>query len=302
MGIKSIVLRHKFLYELYFIISRKKINRKRLDKEILKLQFIQKKKDNSIKGLIVSLTSYGERLIDLKYTLLSLVRQSICPEKIIVWLGYGEIIPADLRKFEKYNVEFKFCEDIRSYTKLIPAKMEFPNACIVTADDDIYYAKNWLKKLWVCHTQNPDKKIAHIAHEICFNNEKRLLPYTSWNHNIKRNINGNNCFPTGVGGILYPSHQVPEVFFNKKVIMKLCPNADDVWFFFMGLESNIETVIVPHPYNKLKYVDIYKEYGLNDKFTLQSVNVEQNLNDVQMKAVMDYFNISDDVFYNLCKK
>ena len=145
----------------------------------------------------------------------------------------------------------------------------------------------------------PTKKITHIAHRLKFDEEKKMLPYNHWLHNVKSATSGKYLFPAGCGGTLYPPHPVKAEFLDEHLFMELCPNADDVWFYFMGLLSDQDTVIVPHPYNHLKYVDIYREYGLNSKQTLQSINVEQNLNDLQLKNVMCYFKISDAQLFNL---
>lgn len=296
MSIKSFVLSHKILYELYFLLSCKTINRKKIEKKIFKLK---SKKFNIKKDLIVSLTSYGERIPDLKYTLYSLIMQTIHPEKIVVWLSYDEKIVNELNIFKQFGVEFRFCEDIKSYKKLIPALKEFPDKYIVTADDDIYYQKNWLRNIWNCHLRNLECKITHIAHIVSFSPEKKLIPYNLWKHNVYSASSGRFFFPTGCGGTLYPPHPVSEDFLNERLFMKLCPNADDVWFYFMGLLSGQTTIVVPHPYNRLKYVDIYKEYGLNKKTTLQSINVANNQNDVQIHNVMEYFNITDEKLYKL---
>ena len=301
MSIKKIVLSHKILYESYFFLSRKKINRNSLDRKITRFAKKDVPHREAVSDLIVSLTSYGDRLLDLKYALFSLVQQSVSPEKIVVWLGEGEIVPDSLRHFEKHGVEFAFCKDVRSYTKLMPALCKYPGKYIVTADDDIFYKKKWLEKLWDTHLQYPSDKITHIAHEVSFDSEGRLLPYNEWAHNVRAASGGKMCFPTGCGGTLYPPHPVTPDFLNESLYMRLAPNADDVWFYFMGILSGQNTRIVRHPYNKLKYVDIYKEYGLNGKSTLQSVNVAQSQNDMQIRAVMGYFNISDKQLHEMVR-
>ena len=82
--------------------------------------------------------------------------------------------------------------------------------------------------------------------------------------------------------------------------MKLAPKADDVWFYFMGLLAGQKVRIVKHPQNKLKYVDIYKEYGLNGKSSLQAENVGENMNDIQIQNVMKHYGIQDKDLVNLC--
>ena len=83
------------------------------------------------------------------------------------------------------------------------------------------------------------------------------------------------------------------LFLNENIFLEFAPSADDVWFYFMGLLSRQRTRIVKKPYNHLKYVDVYKEYGLNNKMTLQSQNVEKDFNDVQIHNVLRFFNIQD---------
>lgn len=296
MSLKKIVLSHKALYELYFFIKRKKINRKSLDKKLALLKNGQLKfpKNRQDADVIVSLTSYGERLSDLKYTLLSLVLQSVKPEKVIVWIAIGEHIPEDLRIFEKYGIEFSFCKDILSYKKLIPALCEFSNKDIVTADDDIFYDRHWLKKLVDEKKKFPECIVAHIAHKVCFDSGGKLLPYNDWNHNVEQEKGSRLLFPTGGGGVLWNSTDFYKDICNEALFTKLAPKADDVWFYFMSAVMNGTKIkVVKSPCNQLRYVDIYKEYGLNGKSTLASENVEQNLNDKQIANIMSYYGISD---------
>lgn len=299
--IKKIILSHKILYEIYFLLSGKKINKKRLNRKINKLQKKSIKNKKTIDKLIISLTSYGERINDLKYTLYSLLAQTIHPEKIIVWLAYKEIVPEELNVFKQLGVEFQFCEDTKSYKKLIPALKNYQNYCIVTTDDDIYYKRNWLKKIWKFHLRYPNIKITHTAHIVGFYNNDSMQPYKKWKHNINKTFPGKNIFPTGCGGILYPPCEIQDLFLNSDIFMNICPNADDIWFYFMGIFSGQKTMVVSHPHNHLKYVDIYKEYGLNGNSSLQILNVNHNQNDTQFLNVLNFFNLSVKDFYELIK-
>jgi hypothetical protein len=278
-------------------LSGKKLYKTQIDKKIQKIRLSKKGKTE---GLVVSLTSYGERINDLKYTLHSLVNQSLQPEKIIVWLSKEkcslENLLKDLLQFQNYGVEFSFCEDIRSYTKLVPALEKYPDKIIAIADDDIYYHKNWLKKLWLYHLKNPDIIAAHLAHQVCFSPEKTLLPYTKWKHDVASNKIRYDFFPTGVGGVLYQKRLLHEDVCKKDLFLKLSPYADDVWFYFMIILAKTKVAIVSHPFRNLKYVDIYKEYGLNNKNTLQNINVQNNKNDEQIKSILDFYGITESDF------
>ena len=89
--------------------------------------------------LVVSLTSYGPRLLTLHLTINSLLEQTITPDRIVVWIAEQEfhLIPVESRNHAG-RVEFRSCKDVKSYKKLIPAVSAFPAAYIATADDDIY--------------------------------------------------------------------------------------------------------------------------------------------------------------------
>ncbi|MDD6003450.1 MAG: glycosyltransferase family A protein [Bacteroidales bacterium] len=299
--IKQIILSHKFLYEAFFFLSGKKLNRRKIDKQIEKFVFDVNR--DVIKNLIVSLTSYGKRVSELKYTLFSLVNQTVRPEKIIVWLSCTEFsrdkLSNELLAFENYGVEFEFCEDLKSYKKLIPALEQYPDYYIVTADDDIFYNKKWLELLWEKHLQYPNYIIAHIVHQITFSRNK-LLPYKMWVDCIQKDCKG--MFPTGCGGILYHKKMLFSDVDNSKLFMSLSPKADDIWFYFMSLLCGTMIKLPENPILKLKCVDVYKEYGLNGNSSLQHENVEQNLNDVQIRNIMNHYNISDEDLYKMIYK
>ena len=111
--------------------------------------------------LVVSMTSYGRRV---KATLPDAVRsmlvQSKRPDKIIVWLDETEFsvdnLPKQLKKLvDRYGVVVRFCENIRSYKKLVPALHAFPDDVIVTIDDDWVYRRKTLEMLWKAYQADP---------------------------------------------------------------------------------------------------------------------------------------------------
>jgi hypothetical protein len=91
--------------------------------------------------LIVSLTSYPLRFATLPLTLRSLLCQAVKPDRIVLWVPHDDepIIPEAVRRLTSYGVEIRTTDDIKSFKKIIPAVRAFPDAFIVTADDDVYY-------------------------------------------------------------------------------------------------------------------------------------------------------------------
>ena len=163
--------------------------------------------------LIVSLTSYEERFEDLTISIYSLLNQSIKPDRIILWLSDNlclNDLPYDITRFIKNGLEIRFVKDIGSYTKAIYAFKEFSNSIIVTADDDIYYPKDWLSKLYYSFIANPKDISVHRAHRIRFE-DKKIAPYETWTKHVEEENARFDNFLTGVGGVLYP----PNCFSNE---------------------------------------------------------------------------------------
>ena len=244
------------------------------------------------KQLIVSLTSYGRRVKSvLPYVLHSLLSQTAKPDKIIVWLDNKNWSQLNLTKrlnfYRNKGIEFRFYDDIKSYKKLIPTLIEFPNDIIITVDDDIYYSNDLVENLYSNHLMEPKKIQCSIAHRPLFDAKGVILQYDKWIKDIS-NCNFGLIFPTGLGGILYPPNSLYKDVTNVELFKRLCPSTDDIWFWVMALNKETLTTVVlkKKDYN----LDIF--YQLFHKGSaLNHVNVGENKNDEQLKAVFDYYKI-----------
>ncbi len=246
--------------------------------------------------LIVSLTSIPERMGTLVLCLDSLLRQSMKPDRLILWLSESNdssrpvvsqtSLPASLLKLERRGLEIRWCKDIRSYTKIVPALRAHPSAIIVTADDDIFYSRHWLKTLYEAYLAEPQYLHCHRAHQILYDSAGMALPYNQWNMmaNGERGPSF-DLFPTGVGGVLYAPGQLHPDVLNEETFLALCPKADDVWLKAMSLLVN-----VPCKKVALKsYAPM--EIRIPNNRTLSSENVTLNGNDPQIRAVGDKYGV-----------
>jgi hypothetical protein len=235
---------------------------------------------------IVTLTSYGQRVKEtVPYAVYSLFDQTIQPDKIVLWLAHETKIPDELTKMQKFGLEIRFCDDIKSYTKLIPALLEFPDDILVTADDDNYYPGNWFELLKESYFQDVKKIHCHRAHEICLDENKNIIPYNEWRGCIKTIEHPKRIFPTGVGGILYPPHSLPEDVLNVDKIMKLAPTGDDIWFWAMAKQNGTEYAIVKNCIRKTY------DIGANEE-GLWKINVINKKNDEQIQNIIkEYPNV-----------
>jgi len=296
-SIRFFVLHNPLLCEIFFLLRGKKVYRKKIDRKIKKLSFEKYEKKEHLTDVIISLTTYGERLYELQYTLYSLIDQTVKPEMIIVNLAKKDFenIPENLRIFENYGVVFKVTEDFRSYKKLIPTLIAYPNKYIITSDDDIYYPRKWLETLWAGHLEEPDCIVCHLTQKIEYDN-KHILPYSFWKYNSKETPPVFNNSILGVGGTVFPPTLLYSDITNSELFMKLSPFADDLWFYFMAILKGTRIKQLPKPFINVRYVNPYREYGLVRGETLTQINVGQDRNDVQFRAIMNHYGINEQEF------
>lgn len=243
--------------------------------------------------IIVSLTTYSKRLYDVCLTIESIMEQTMKPNRIILWLDYSyqhQRLPESLHLLENRGLEIMYCEDLRSYKKLIPSLQEFPNDAIITIDDDTIYNFDTLENLINNYLDNMNLIYCNRQHIMRLTSEGSILPYSQWIQRSKdEKVNILN-FPTGCGGILYPPNSLDKEVMNKEVFMKICPYADDVWFKAMALKKGTLCRKV-----HTSYTITGNEFITNETcqdIGLRNINVEgEALNDKQIQAVFSKYNL-----------
>lgn len=269
----------------------KTIDKNSLDKEIE--SFKNKGTTGDDEGLIISLTSFPQRMYEIHYTLYSLLTQTVKPAKVVLWLGSEQFpngekdIPPKVLKLKENGLVIEWHKNLRSYTKLVPSLKKYPNNIIVTADDDIYYEKDWLEKLLKSHKENKNCIICHRAHRVKFDREK-LAPYKKWPKKIKGGKASYLNFLTGVGGVLYPQNSLHKDVLNEELFTELAPKADDVWFWAMAVLNKTKILVVKDWIRELTYVNPERERGLTDEVTLFSFN-KKGGNDLQIEKVLNHY-------------
>lgn len=251
------------------------------------------KGNNENPRLILSLTSYGRRVNNVYYTIISLLRQTMKPDMVVLWLDKehwnDNNIPDRLFRLQKKGLTIKYCKDLKSYKKLIPALEEYPHSLIITCDDDIYYKSNMVERLVEAYEKDPTKIYAHRAHLITYDSNGNLDSYNKWPEEIS-NMSGSQVFPTSGGGTLYNGDLLYKDVCNDELFMKLSPKADDVWFFFMSHLNKTNSVVLP--YKGFIYYPLDVVYQtLHKNSNLAYSNCNECLNDIQIKKVMDYYHI-----------
>ncbi|MDT8992614.1 hypothetical protein RQP54_17210 [Curvibacter sp. APW13] len=185
--------------------------------------------------LIVSLTSYPARFATLHLTLKCLLMQTVAADHTILWIAHGDksALTPEILGLQDEGLEIAYCDDLRSYKKIIPTLRRYPNDYVVTADDDLYYWPNWLAELLGSYKGMQQEVVCHRAHHIALGVDHLPLSYAQWEHETTRQDDSTLTFPTSGAGVLYPPHVFHKAVLNAYAFEWLCPNADDVWLYWM---------------------------------------------------------------------
>ncbi len=249
--------------------------------------------------VIVSLTSYGRRVTACTpYAILSILNGRVLPGQIILWLDSKnwttDNIPEKIKSLSFANLQIKFTEDVKSYQKLVPAIKEYPSDHIVTIDDDTYYPPSFLERLYECHKKNPCYIISTHCRYPTFVNGK-LSSYKDWanintTNTAKQNkISSKLIFPLGYGGIWYPPDSLYPDVTNQSLFTEICPYADDIWFYMMGVIKGTSKVNTFFNNSGFYHLDLFRQIIFKDR--LQNLNIGNFQNDIQLSRLLKHYDI-----------
>ena len=219
--------------------------------------------------LIVSLTSFPGRIKQIHLCVKTLLNQSVKPDAVILWLAEEQFpkkeneLPKKLLKLQKNGLTIKWCNDIRSYKKLIPTMKEYPDATIITTDDDVYYKKDWLEGLVEAHKQHPQDVCCYRAAKIRIENDEFIREEIA--PGVHYDCATYLHQQTGVGGVLYPPHSLSDEVLKEEIFMDIARTNDDLWFWLMGVLNGTKVRMIGGNSFDLYYV------GQTQKISLTSI-------------------------------
>ena len=238
------------------------------------------------KKIIVSFTSFPDRMEAVPRVIESLMKQTVKPDEIVLYLSSsqfeGQQLSNNVKKAKKYDVKIKFCDDLKPHKKYFFVMKEYPDDIIITVDDDVIYPTNLLEKLYESYERHPDCVSAGRVHKISFDSFGKMLPYNSWEKEYQGGYDKPSMalMATGIGGVLYPPKSIPPEAFDKEKIEKTCLFADDLWLKIMEVKKG--TRVVSAFKNKVKLPTIEK----TQNNALWTNNVDSGGNDVQMERIL----------------
>lgn len=187
--------------------------------------------------IIVSLTTTPRRLFDVPLAIESLMQQTLRANRIILWLDHETMwqpFPEALKRQQARGLEIRECDNLRSYKKLIPSLREFPDAAIITVDDDHLYDFDLIERLVKGHQERPEAILATRIHRIMRRSDGSALPYHKWKLRVDNVADPRDLFFTTGAGVLFPPRSLSEETLDFETFMAICPTADDVWFNAMA--------------------------------------------------------------------
>ena len=245
---------------------------------------------------LVSLTTFPARIEKVWLTIESILQQKHKPDAIILWLYQGEFngkssLPKKLLNLEKMGLQIRFCEDnLMPHKKYFYTMQEFPNACVITVDDDMIYPSDLLGNLIEAHKKFPSVICCSVARKIN-NGHAAMIPYNHWNDITETTNPGYNLLAIGAGGTLFPAGSLNKELFNVDVLKKLALRADDLWLKTMSLLNNTKIVCIAGTYSRFPVPVIQKN---NQR--LMDGNIGQGQNDNVLNELLQYYHIPVSAF------
>ena len=236
--------------------------------------------------LIISLTSFPARINKVWLTIESLLRQTVKPKKIILWLSRDQFpdfksIPESLQKLcgKGLTIELRN-EDIRSHKKYFYALNDYPDSKILIVDDDILYPSFMIEELLRAEKTHPNTVICRFTKKIKWKSKNEIAQYSEW-EKINDGKKEDYYFFGSGGGVLIPPGSIHSDVLNKEAFLTMCPSADDIWLNAMCRISSRKMVSLETEFSALPIIN-------HNNFELNTINNGQNKNDIQIKNTRTY--------------
>lgn len=240
---------------------------------------------NNSKRIIISLTSYPVRISKVWLVIETLLRQSVKPDMIILWLSKQqfsslEALPFNLLNQQKRGLKIILCEDdLKSHKKYYYTYLHYPNDTFITVDDDVFYNTKLVEQLIIFHKKYPNSIVCNYAVEVSYKNNEPEF-YYMWKR-VKSPVASLNIVPIGVGGVLYPPGSLHNKVLDVYAIKEYAFTTDDLWLNAMS--RVMDKGIIYTGFQSL-YLPILQTNNTH----LHTTNNVCHMNDVSLRKIRCY--------------
>lgn len=253
------------------------------------------KKKNYCENAIVSLTSFPKRINTLWMVIDSLCNQNLQPRVINLTLCVDEFpnmerdLPNSLLYYKDYGLRISWIDhSLGPHSKYLYALQHYAEHYVITVDDDIYYRKDLVQRLYWISRKFPSCVCANNAVQIV--NTDFIIPtYNNFSLPSNELYPSHNYVALGYNGVIYP----PHVFNNSQaydtdVIKHTCKRADDLWLKAQEILCDVKVV-----YGGF-YTTSIEIYG-SQLISLRSTNTSkvESGNDKQWENLNKTFNLNN---------
>ena len=227
--------------------------------------------------LTVNLTTTFQRLSLSRIALTSLLLQSRLPDQINLWVskegylrdkgivnnkGIDQLLES-LPEAGRGCVSIRWVPNTGPYRKLIPMLREAePDDVIITADDDIFYGRDWLNGLLTAYEEGGGKPVASRVRTKRINFLGKKTSYLYWNLINQPSVVLDDFIVTFGGGAVLTRAMFREQDIADDSFLQVAPTADDLWYSKLLRLNNNEVVVVPSLLGELNF--ILHEDGLSN--------------------------------------
>ena len=247
--------------------------------------------------VIASLTTYPPRISKSWLAVETLLRQNVKPERLVLVLNTEEFpsrkLPRRIVRQTRRGLEILWAHrNGRSHDKLIPVRAAFPQATIVTFDDDKFFPRDLLEKLTEASDQSPGKVIGARGWEVRRGEVDDEIHFGEGWTRAGPDSSGQHLFLPGGNGCLYPYDSLHAIVDDLDEALRVTPAADDVWFWGALQKNSGQMVCLglpPHrPVSALKTGPALSALGESE-------------NERQFQDALDFFGIRDRVHQHSLK-
>lgn len=187
--------------------------------------------------VVVCMTSYPSRIRGSWVALESLFRQTKKDFTLILVLAESQFparrLPMIIQALSMKGLEILWVkEDNGSFDHLWPAYQAFPGSKIISVDDDKVFPPHLVELLVRASELRPGEIIGARGWEMRVSGSQVVFG-ESWIRATSDTPSQKLFMPPG-NGSLYPPGSLPEQAGDIQLMKKVCPRADDVWYWAMA--------------------------------------------------------------------
>jgi hypothetical protein len=193
-------------------------------------------------AVVVSMTSYGQRLRTVHLAIESIGCGIERPQQLILWIddeAFFKKPSRQIRRLQRRGLTVKYTLNYGPHKKFFPYVKSASSHVVplATVDDDTFYPRNWLRDLRESYERDPSSIHAQRARLMKVSGGS-FRPYEEWTL-VCSQVASAAHIATGVCGVLYPPSFLSVLRQAGDGFLSVCPKADDLWLKAQALRAGV---------------------------------------------------------------